>query len=80
MKKRQAIVTAVLAVTMTVIWNASLFLDWQKPYSTWSGGMQITGNTLANTANKQESELWQAIKRMVVNERTDNGFRLQTST
>jgi hypothetical protein len=74
MKKRQAIGIAVLAVTLIVIWNASLFLDWQKQNSTWSGGMQITGNTLAYTANTQEPELWQAIKRTTMNEGTDNGF------
>ena len=74
MKKSQVILTGFLAVTISVIWNGALFVDWQKTSAPWNVAWRSGANNRVKTIDSQEPVLWQAIKKTVVNESPDSGF------
>lgn len=74
MRKRQLVITAVLTIAMIVIWNGYLFLDWQKTAGLSNQTWQPVSGDVSSTIDPQEPELWQAIKKTVVNESSEDGF------
>ncbi|MEM9826390.1 MAG: hypothetical protein AAF958_07360 [Planctomycetota bacterium] len=70
---RRTILTAVLTVIMIAIWNARLFLDWNRGRAAIQPAWQ-SSSPVAMQTSSTEPELWREIKKTVVEEDPEIGF------
>lgn len=75
---RKTILTAALTILMIVIWNGWILLDWNSRTAAPVGDGETnpfsTGLVASSTINSQEPQLWQDIKKTIVNESPEIGF------